>query len=349
MRLILLGPPGAGKGTQAQRLVSKYGIVQLSTGDMLRAAVAAGTPVGLRAKGIMARGELVPDEVVVGIIEERIAQPDARKGFILDGFPRTVAQAEALESLLARKKLKLDAVIELLVDDRALLQRIETRVAEMQARGEAVRADDNAEALKKRLDAYHAQTAPLSSYYRGKGMLKTVDGMAAIDEVTRAINALLAPGAAPRKQTLAGRSKERGLGRQRPVRGRPAGRRASGRKAQAASGSPTAKKKTKGAAKTAAKTRKSAPKTVKKTAKKAVKKTTGKAVPRKAAVKSRVKSKVKSKAKSKTGLKTRSKAKVRTKTGTKTGTRTVAKSRKSVRKQKQKRSQPRVRRLTKRR
>jgi adenylate kinase len=192
MRLILLGPPGAGKGTQAQRLVDKHGIVQLSTGDMLRAAVKAGTPVGLRAKDIMARGELVPDEVVVGIIEERIEQPDARKGFILDGFPRTVAQAEALEKLLARKGLKLDAVVELEVDDEILLQRIEKRVAEMQARGEPVRADDNAESLKKRLDAYRAQTAPVSDYYASKGALKTVDGMAPIDDVTKAIAAHLA-------------------------------------------------------------------------------------------------------------------------------------------------------------
>ena len=145
MRLILLGPPGAGKGTQAQRLVEKHGIVQLSTGDMLRAAVKAGTPVGLRAKDIMARGELVPDDVVVGIIEERIEQPDAKNGFILDGFPRTVAQAEALETLLSKKGLKLDGVIELEVDDDVLLQQIEKRVAEMQARGEPVRADDNAE------------------------------------------------------------------------------------------------------------------------------------------------------------------------------------------------------------
>ncbi len=152
MRLILLGPPGAGKGTQAQRLVSKHGIVQLSTGDMLRAAVAAGTPVGQRAKDIMARGELVPDEVVIAIIEDRIAQPDAKKGFILDGFPRTVGQAEALEKLLASKGLRLDGVIELKVDDGILLERIEKRIAEMQARGEAVRADDNAESLKQAPD-----------------------------------------------------------------------------------------------------------------------------------------------------------------------------------------------------
>jgi len=187
MRLILLGPPGAGKGTQAQRLVSKHGIVQLSTGDMLRAAVAAGTPVGQRAKAIMDRGELVPDEVVVAIIADRIDQPDARKGFILDGFPRTVPQAEALDELLGERGLKLDAVIELKVDEGILLKRIEKRVAEMTARGEKVRADDNPEVLKGRLAAYRAQTAPLTYYYASKGMLRGVDGMAPIEEVTTAI------------------------------------------------------------------------------------------------------------------------------------------------------------------
>ena len=169
MRLILLGPPGAGKGTQAQRLISKHGIVQLSTGDMLRAAVAAGTPVGLRAKAIMDRGELVPDEVVVAIIADRIDKPDARRGFVLDGFPRTVAQAEALERLLAERGLKLDGVIELKVDEGILLKRIETRVAEMTARGEKLRKDDNPEVLKGRLAAYRAQTAPLTDYYARQG------------------------------------------------------------------------------------------------------------------------------------------------------------------------------------
>ena len=141
MRLILLGPPGAGKGTQAQRLIRKHGIVQLSTGDMLRAAVAAGTPVGLKAKDLMERGALVPDEVVVAIIADRIKQPDAAKGFVLDGFPRTVPQAQALAKLLAQRGLKLDAVIELKVNEGILLDRIATRVAEMTARGEKVRAD----------------------------------------------------------------------------------------------------------------------------------------------------------------------------------------------------------------
>lgn len=198
MRLILLGPPGAGKGTQAQRLVNKHKIVQLSTGDMLRAAVKAGTPIGLRAKDIMDRGELVPDEVVVGIVADRIEQPDARKGFILDGFPRTVPQAEALDRMLKDKGLTLDGVIELKVDDGMLLDRIEKRAGETSARGEPVRADDNPETLKKRLSAYHTQTAPLADYYARKGRLSSLDGMASIAEVARTIDAILA-GAAPAK------------------------------------------------------------------------------------------------------------------------------------------------------
>ncbi len=196
MRLILLGPPGAGKGTQAQRLVAKHGIVQLSTGDMLRAAVEAGTPVGLRAKAIMERGELVPDEVVVAIIADRIGQPDAKSGFVLDGFPRTVPQAEALDQLLAERGLKLDAVIELKVDEGILVKRIETRVAETAARGEKVRADDKPEVLKGRLGAYRTQTAPLIDYYGKKGSSKSVDGMAPIDEVTAALDRILSPAGA---------------------------------------------------------------------------------------------------------------------------------------------------------
>ncbi|ALK09180.1 Adenylate kinase [Blastochloris viridis] len=191
MRLVLLGPPGAGKGTQAQRLTTRHGIVQLSTGDMLRAAVAAATPVGLKAKDIMARGELVPDEVVVAIVADRIDQPDCAKGFVLDGFPRTPGQAEALGAMLTEKGLKLDGVVELVVDHSALVKRIETRVAEMTARGEAVRADDNPEALAKRLDAYKAQTAPLSEHYRKTGLLKEVDGMQTIDQVTESIDRVL--------------------------------------------------------------------------------------------------------------------------------------------------------------
>jgi adenylate kinase len=188
MRLILLGPPGAGKGTQAQRLVSKHGIVQLSTGDMLRAAVRAGTPVGLRAKDIMDRGDLVPDDIVVAIVADRIEEPDARKGFILDGFPRTVAQAEALDQMLREKGLSLDGVVELKVDEGILIRRIESRVREMLARGEPLRKDDDPEVLKTRLDAYRRQTAPLIDHYREKGMLRGVDGMAPIDEVAAAID-----------------------------------------------------------------------------------------------------------------------------------------------------------------
>lgn len=188
MKLILLGPPGAGKGTQAKRLEDKYGFVQLSTGDMLRAAVAAGTEVGKVAEAIMARGELVPNEVVVGIISDRIEQPDVAKGYILDGFPRNVAQAEALDAMLKGKGTELDAVVELEVDDSILLSRIETRAAETVG---GARADDNAEALAKRLTVYHEQTAPLIAYYKAKGKLKTVDGMKDMDEVTRQIEAAL--------------------------------------------------------------------------------------------------------------------------------------------------------------
>lgn len=191
MRLILLGPPGAGKGTQSARLVEKHGIPQLSTGDMLRAAVKAGTPVGLKAKAVMEAGGLVSDEIVVGIIADRFDEPDAKKGFILDGFPRTVAQAEALDKMLAEKGLRLDGIVELKVDEKALLARIEKRARETVAAGGTVRADDNPEAFKVRLDAYKAQTAPVSAYYAGKGSLKEVDGMMPIDDVTSAIDKAL--------------------------------------------------------------------------------------------------------------------------------------------------------------
>ena len=174
MRLILLGPPGAGKGTQALRLVAKYGIVQLSTGEMLRAAVKAATPVGREVQEIMARGGLVPDSVVVSIVGQRIEQPDARKGFILDGFPRTVPQAVALDRMLATRGLALDAVIELRVDEDALVRRIESRIAEMKQRGEELRPDDNPEVLHNRLRAYRQQTAPLIAYYRHQEVLRTV-------------------------------------------------------------------------------------------------------------------------------------------------------------------------------
>jgi adenylate kinase len=191
MRLILLGPPGAGKGTQAQRLVQKHSIVQLSTGEMLRAAVAAQTPVGLQAKEIMANGGLVPDEIVIGIISDRLDQPDMKKGFILDGFPRTVPQAAALDELLKKKHIKLDAVVELRVNESALLQRVETRVAEMRARGEEVRVDDTPEVLAKRLAQYRSLTEPLIHYYSERRKLLTVDGMMTIEQVTREINRIL--------------------------------------------------------------------------------------------------------------------------------------------------------------
>jgi adenylate kinase len=192
MRLILLGPPGSGKGTQAQRLVHRNGIIQLSTGEMLRAAVAAQTPVGLKAKDIMAGGGLVPDDIVIGIISDRLDQPDAANGFILDGFPRTVPQAEALDELLKKKHIKLDAVIELRVNESALLQRVETRVAEMRARGEEVRIDDTPEVLTKRLASYRSLTEPLIHYYSERRKLLTVDGMMTIEHVTREINRILA-------------------------------------------------------------------------------------------------------------------------------------------------------------
>ena len=187
MRLILLGPPGAGKGTQAQRLVERHRIPQLSTGDMLRAAVAAGTEVGKRAKAVMDSGQLVSDEIVNQIVSERIDAPDCANGFILDGYPRTVPQAEALGRILAGKGLKLDAVVELKVDEAALLARIEKRVRETEAAGGKVRADDNPESFRKRLDEYRTKTAPLSNYYDGTGQLRTVDGMADVDAVTRQI------------------------------------------------------------------------------------------------------------------------------------------------------------------
>ncbi len=191
MRLILLGPPGAGKGTQAARLTEKHGIPQLSTGDMLRAAVKAGTPIGLKAKAVMDAGGLVSDEIVVGIIADRIQEPDCKAGFILDGFPRTVAQAEALDTILAKMTMGLDSIVELKVDESALLARIENRAKETIAAGGTVRADDNPESFKIRLDAYRQQTAPVSAYYASKGTLRTVDGMAPIDEVSKALDKII--------------------------------------------------------------------------------------------------------------------------------------------------------------
>lgn len=194
MRLILLGPPGAGKGTQAQRLVEKYGIPQLSTGDMLRAAVAAKTPVGLKAKAVMDAGELVSDAIVNAIVAERIDQPDCAKGFILDGYPRTLAQADSVEAMLGERGIALDAVIELVVDDKALVGRIVKRAEEAKAAGQPVRKDDNPEVFEERLREYYKKTAPLIGYYHAKGMLKGVDGMASIDTVSGQIDALLGKG-----------------------------------------------------------------------------------------------------------------------------------------------------------
>lgn len=190
MNVILLGPPGAGKGTQSQRLVEKYGIVQLSTGEILRVAVASGSALGKQAKKVMEAGQLMPDDLMIRIISDRIDEPDCAKGFILDGFPRTVRQAEALDDLLARKGLKLDHVIELKVDDAVLVSRITKRATEERAAGRS-RADDTVETLKKRLAVYHDHTAPILPYYRKKGTLKVVDGMADITEVARQIDALI--------------------------------------------------------------------------------------------------------------------------------------------------------------
>ena len=191
MRLILLGPPGAGKGTQALRLVEKHGIPQLSTGDMLRAAVAAKTPVGLKAKAVMDAGELVSDEIVNAIVAERIDQEDCKKGFILDGYPRTLVQADAVEKMLDERGLKFDVVIELVVDDKALVGRIAKRAEETKAAGKPVRKDDDPAVFPERLREYYKKTAPLTGYYYAKRQLKTVDGMADIEDVTRQIEKLL--------------------------------------------------------------------------------------------------------------------------------------------------------------
>ncbi len=193
MIVIFLGPPGAGKGTQAAHIVSRYGIPQLSTGDMLRAAVAAKTPVGLQAKEIMDAGNLVSDEIVAAIVEERIEADDCAPGFLLDGFPRTVVQAETLDAILTKKGRAVDVVIELRVDEAALVERLRTRIRETLERGEELRKDDNEETFKHRLKVYQEQTAPLIPYYEAQGKLKVVDGMGAIDAVSAAIDEILDP------------------------------------------------------------------------------------------------------------------------------------------------------------
>jgi adenylate kinase len=219
MNLILLGPPGAGKGTQAEAITEKRGLVQLSTGEMLRQAVKAGTPIGRQASAIMEAGGLVPDQIVIQIIAERIAAPDCAKGFILDGFPRTLKQAAALDMLLASLGKQIDAVIEIKVDDKVLIDRISGRYmcancgasyhdTNCKPKVEGVcdrcgsktfvrRADDNAETVKNRLMAYYRETAPLIGYYFAKGKLRTVDGMAAISGVSRQVDGILAGAAAP--------------------------------------------------------------------------------------------------------------------------------------------------------
>ncbi|WMT71847.1 adenylate kinase [Bradyrhizobium sp. Ash2021] len=277
MRLILLGPPGSGKGTQAQRLVHKHGIIQLSTGEMLRAAVAAGTPVGLQAKEIMSSGGLVPDEVVVGIISDRLDLPDAKRGFILDGFPRTVPQAAALDELLKKKHLKLDAVVELRVNESALLERVETRAAETRARGEEVRIDDTPEVLTTRLAQYRALTEPLIHYYSEKRKLLTVDGMMTIEHVTREINRILAAIGAVEPKPVAAAPAKRAAGAAKTGGGATARKAAKTAKKARKAGKPASK-----GAKKPSKVAKPAKKTVKKAAKKAAKKPAKKVTKRRA-------------------------------------------------------------------
>ena len=191
MNIILFGPPGAGKGTQAQRIVDRHSVVQLSTGDMLRAAIAAGSELGLRAKSLMDEGKLVPDDVIIGMIADRMNDEDCKNGVILDGFPRTIAQAKALDAMFAAGHIQLDQVIEIQVDEAALFARIENRAAEP---GDA-RSDDTAEVLEQRLKVYHKNTAPVLPYYRDKGRLNIVDGMQSIEEVAAQIESLLSASA----------------------------------------------------------------------------------------------------------------------------------------------------------
>ena len=328
MRLILLGPPGAGKGTQAQRLVQRHGIVQLSTGDMLRAAVAAQTPTGLIAKDIMASGGLVPDEVVVNIIADRIEQDDARNGFILDGFPRTVPQAEALDTLLKKKNLKLDAVIELRVNESALLARVEKRVAEMLERGESVRADDTPEVLSKRLSNYREQTEPLVHHYSDKRKLITIDGMMPIEEVTAEIGRVLA---------AVTKADETAQAAKRKVAAKRAAGPSKARKAAKPVKKAAGARKAKAGSKARTKAKRVVKKTAKKTARKVAKKAAGKTV-KKVSKGSKVKSKAPAKARKgtrKTAAKTAAKA-------------AAGRGRKATKKVAKRRSKP-AKRLTKRR
>lgn len=191
MRIIFLGPPGAGKGTQAARIVERYRIPQLSTGDMLRAAVAAGTPIGRKAKAVMEAGGLVSDDIVIGIVADRIDESDCKTGFILDGFPRTVAQAEALDRMLSHKGFEIDAVLDFKVDQAVLTGRIEKRAAEYRARGEAVRKDDDPEVFRTRLEAYNRDTAVVAPYYAARGHIIAIDAMKPIDDVTHAVTQAL--------------------------------------------------------------------------------------------------------------------------------------------------------------
>jgi len=194
MIIVLFGPPAAGKGTQAKRIHEKYAVAHLSTGDMLRAAIAQGTEIGKKAKAIMDAGHLVPDEIVVGIIAERIGQADCEKGFVLDGFPRTVNQAQALDGMLKGKHLAVDVVIVMAVDEAALIKRVENRAAETRAKGEPVRSDDDPETFKRRLAVYKAETAPILPYYEAQRKIRLVDGMKSIDQVTAQIDAVLGGG-----------------------------------------------------------------------------------------------------------------------------------------------------------
>lgn len=191
MIVIFLGPPGAGKGTQAKMISEKRGIPQLSTGDMLRAAIAAKTPTGLKAQEVMDRGELVSDEIVAGIVADRIEEPDCKPGFLLDGFPRTLVQAEMLDTILKDRNRELSAILELVVDEDALVDRMRNRVKESEANGEPVRADDNEETLRTRLEVYREQTAPLIPFYEKTGLLHQVDGMRSIGDVAAQIDAVL--------------------------------------------------------------------------------------------------------------------------------------------------------------